>query len=124
EGDGMIVNSYGGKTEAENWGRPAHWVDYYGPVDGKTMGITIMDHPSSFRYPTRWHVRDYGLFTANPFALKYYEPGRGWNGDHTIRSGDLLHFQYRLYVHEHDTRQANCTEKYFGFIAPPKVEVV
>jgi len=123
ERDGMIVNAYGGRTEAENWGKPSHWVDYYGPVDGKTMGIAIMDHPSSFRYPTRWHVRDYGLFTANPFALKYYEPDRGWNGDHTIKSGDQLHFQYRLYVHEGNTQQAGCGEKYFGFIAPPKVEL-
>ncbi len=121
---GMIVNSYGARTEAENWGRPAHWVDYYGPVQGSVFGITIMDHPSSFRYPTRWHVRDYGLFAANPFALKYYEPERGWSGDHTIRSGDKLHFKYRIYVHEGDTTQGNCAEKYFGFIAPPKVEIV
>ncbi len=120
---GMIVNAYGGKTEAENWGKPAHWVDYYGPVDGKVMGITIMDHPASFRYPTRWHVRDYGLFTANPFALKYYEPDKGWNGDHTIRKGEELNFRYRLLVHEGDTAQAGVGEKYFGFIAPPKVEV-
>lgn len=119
---GAIVNAYGGRTEAETWGKPAHWVDYYGPVEGKTMGITIMDHPSSFRYPTRWHVRDYGLFTANPFALKYYEPGRGWNGDHTIKNGDELSFAYRLYVHEGDTEQAACGERYFAFIAPPKVK--
>lgn len=121
---GMIVNSYGARTEAENWGRPAQWVDYYGPVGGTVMGITIMDHPSSFRYPTRWHVRDYGLFAANPFALKYYEPERGWVGDHTIKMGEQLHFQYRIYVHEGDTQQGECTEKYFGFIAPPKVEIV
>lgn len=120
---GMIVNAYGGRTESENWGKPAHWVDYYGPVDGKVMGITIMDHPTSFRYPSRWHVRDYGLFAANPFALKYYEPDRGWNGDHTIKNGDTLDFCYRLYVHEGDTEQAGVGEKYFGFIAPPKVEL-
>jgi len=120
---GAIVNAYGGKTESENWGKPAHWVDYYGPVDGKTVGITIMDHPISFRYPARWHVRDYGLFTANPFALKYYEPDKGWNGDYTMKKGEELKFKYRLYVHEGDTEQAGCGEKYFGFIAPPKVEV-
>lgn len=120
---GMIVNAYGGKTEAENWGKPAHWVDYYGPVDGRVMGITIMDHPSSFRYPSRWHVRDYGLFTANPFALKYYEPGKGWTGDHTMRKGDRLDFAYRLLVHEGSTEQAGVGERYFGFIAPPKVEI-
>lgn len=123
ERGGMIVNAYGGKTESENWGKPAHWVDYYGPVDSKTMGISIMDHPSSFRYPSRWHVRDYGLFTANPFALKYYEPEKGWNGDYTIKNGEDLNFKYRLYVHEGDTEQAEVGEKYFGFIAPPKVEV-
>lgn len=120
---GMIVNAYGGRTEAENWGKPAHWVDYWGPVDGKIMGITIMDHPSSFRYPSRWHVRDYGLFTANPFALKHYEPNRDWTGDHAMKKGDQLDFRYRLYVHEGDTEHAGVRERYFGFIAPPKVEV-
>lgn len=120
---GMMANAYGGLTEAENWGKPAHWVDYYGPVEGKVMGITIMDHPTSFRYPTRWHVRDYGLFTANPFALKYYEPAKGWNGDHTMGKGEELDFRYRLFVHEGDTAQAGVAEKYFGFIAPPKVEI-
>lgn len=120
---GMIVNAYGGVTEAETWGKPAHWVDYYGPVGKKTMGITIMDHPMSFRYPSRWHVRDYGLFTANPFALKYYEPQKGWNGDYTIRNGDDIKFRYRVYVHEGDTNRAGVKDRYFSFIAPPKVEV-
>jgi hypothetical protein len=120
---GTIVNAYGGKTEAETWGKPAQWVDYYGPVKGETMGITIMDHPLSFRYPTRWHVRNYGLFTANPFALKYYEPDRDWNGDHTMKKGEQLFFKYRLYVHEGDTQKGECGERYFSFIAPPSVEV-
>jgi len=120
---GSIINAYGGITEAETWGKPAHWVDYYGPVDGKTMGVTIMDHPLSFRYPTRWHVRDYGLFTANPFALQYYEPNRGFKGDYTIKNGEGIDFKYRLYVHEGDTEKAGVKEKYFGFIAPPKIAV-
>ena len=65
--DGAIVNSYGGSQEMETWGKRAHWCDYVGPVNGKTVGITIMDSPGNFRYPTYWHVRDYGLMTANPF---------------------------------------------------------
>ena len=119
---GLITNSYGGLTEAETWGKPAQWVDYCGPVDGKTMGITIMDHPWSFRYPTRWHVRDYGLFAANPFALKSYEPELGISGDHTIKNGEELGFRYRLYVHDGDTAQASVAERYFNFAAPPGVE--
>jgi hypothetical protein len=120
---GVIANSYGARTEAENWGRPAQWCDYCGPVDGKTYGITIMDHPSSFRYPARWHVRDYGMFTSNPFALKSYEPNRNWSGDHTIRQGEQIDFCYRIFVHEDDTAKAGVGERYFCFAAPPKVSV-
>ena len=120
---GLITNAYGGKTEAENWGKPAHWVDYCGQVNGKTMGITIMDHPTSFRYPSRWHVRDYGLFTANPFALRDYEPERGESGDHLMKQGEELSFAYRLLVHEGGTEDAGVGDRYFCFIAPPKAAV-
>lgn len=120
---GTIVNAYGGVTEAETWGRPAHWVDYSGPVDGKTMGITVMDHPTSFRHPTRWHVRDYGLFAANPFALSYYEPELGLKGDHTIPHGGKIDFAYRVLVHQGDAESAGVRDRYFGFIAPPEVKV-
>jgi len=115
------VNAYGGVTEAENWGKPSHWVDYYGPLEGHTVGIAVMDHPSSFRYPTRWHVRDYGLFTANPFALKYYEPERGWNGDYLLRRGEELRFRYRLYIHDGRTDEANVAEKFLAFAHPPRI---
>lgn len=120
---GLIVNSRGGVTEAETWGKPAEWVDYSGPVDNKTMGITIMDSPASFRYPSRWHVRDYGLFTANPFALKYYEPDKGINGDHTIPNGEEIRFRYRMYVHEGSVEQADVQGRYDDFVSPPTVEV-
>lgn len=120
---GNITNAYGGKTERECWGKPAHWVDYYGPVQGKTVGITIMDHPDSFRYPSRWHVRDYGLFTANPFALHDYEPQKGLRGDHTIKNGESLNFRYRIYIHKGDTESADVRNRFLGFIYPPKIEV-
>lgn len=121
---GLITNVYGGVTESETWGKPAHWVDYSGPVGSETMGIAVMDHPSSFRYPTRWHVRDYGLFTANPFALSDYEPERGIKGDYTMRNGERINFAYRIYVHEGGVDQANVRDRYLGFVSPPKVEVI
>jgi len=120
---GLIVNSRGGATEAQTWGKPAEWVDYSGPVGDKTMGITVMDSPTSFRYPSRWHVRDYGLFTANPFALKYYEPDKGVNGDHTIPKGGEIAFRYRVYVHEGNAEQAAVGARYDDFVSPPSVEV-
>ncbi|MFP6738514.1 MAG: PmoA family protein, partial [Planctomycetota bacterium] len=68
---GSIKNSRGASGAAECWGKPAEWIDYYGPVDGREVGVTIMDHPASFRHPTHWHIRDYGLFAANPFGHRH-----------------------------------------------------
>ena len=69
---GKIVDSEG-RTNDAAWGKRSAWVDYHGPVDGQTVGIAIMNHPSSFRYPTYWHVRTYGLFAANPFGVHDFE---------------------------------------------------
>ncbi|HLZ06964.1 MAG TPA: PmoA family protein, partial [Chloroflexota bacterium] len=54
---GMIENAYGARREAETWGKRAPWVDYSGKIQGDQVGIAIMDHPTSFRHPTWWHVR-------------------------------------------------------------------
>jgi len=118
---GRIENAFGGVTEAECWGKAAHWCDYSGPFKAGTRGICIMDHPSSFRHPTRWHVRDYGLMTANPFALSHFEPGSGLCGDHDLVPGESLHFAYRVYVHEGDATAAGAAGKYHEFVAPPSV---
>ena len=66
-GQGHIVNS-AGVRDGQTWGKRAEWCDYYGPVEGRTVGIAIFDHPKNPRHPTWWHVRDYGLFAANPLA--------------------------------------------------------
>src|SRR5262245_44637462 len=54
---GKITNSRGGVGEKACWGKPAEWVDYSGTLNGNKLGVTIFDHPSSFRHPTTWHVR-------------------------------------------------------------------
>ena len=71
-GDGRMENAVGGIGEAECWGKRAQWLDYTGPVKGQTVGFAVYDHPTSFRHPTYWHARNYGLFTANPFGLHDY----------------------------------------------------
>ncbi len=78
---GMMTNSEGAQTEKNVWGQRANWVDYDGTVEGQKVGIVIFDHPKNFNHPTRWHSRAYGLFAANPFGLKDFDPkakdGRG-----------------------------------------------
>jgi hypothetical protein len=120
---GTIVNSYGGVNEAETWGKRAQWCDYYGPVAGQTVGIAILDHPKNFRYPTYWHVRNYGLMTANPFGLSHFLGDKQADGSHTLPAGETLTFRYRVLFHADTTAEADVAGKYHDYINPPKVVV-
>ena len=117
---GKITNA-DGLTDAAAWGKPATWVDYTGPVEGETVGIAILNHPSSFRHPTTWHVRTYGLFAANPFG--WHDFGMKTSGDHTIPAGESIRFGYRVILHTGDTASANLPAAYAGYIKPPSVEI-
>lgn len=111
---GQIVNSDGLVDEAA-WGKPAKWVDYHGPVGGETLGIAIMNHPSSFRFPTHWHVRTYGLFTANPFGLHDFPGGQNLNGSHTIKAGETMTLKYRVLLHAGDEKQGKVAERFADY---------
>ena len=117
---GRIENVYGGVDEGETWGKAAHWCDYSGTVDGQAAGIAILDHPLSFRYPTHWHVRDYGLMTANPFGYAAYTNGAK-NGSHLLNAGATLSFSYRVVLHRGNATQADIPAHYLNFAAPPRV---
>ena len=111
-GKGHIVNS-NGVRDGQTWGKRAQWCDYYGPVEGKTVGIAIFDHPTNPRHPTWWHVRDYGLFAANPFGQHDFESLTDKKaGDLTVPAGKSVTFRYRFYLHEGDEVQAKVAEKY------------
>ena len=71
-GKGHIVNSDGVRDDA-TWGKRGDWVDYYGPVEGEIVASRSSTIPDNPRHPTWWHVRDYGLFAANPFGQHDFE---------------------------------------------------
>jgi len=117
---GKITNSEG-QTDDDAWGKPASWVDYAGPVGSETLGIAILNHPDSFRYPTTWHVRTYGLFAANPFG--WHDFGRAERGDHTIPDGQSITFRYRVIFHKGETAQAGIPAAFESYTKPPDVDV-
>jgi hypothetical protein len=112
---GRIVNS-AGQVNADAWGKPATWVDFTGKVDGETHGIAILNHPSSFRHPTPWHVREYGLFCANPFALQDFNKESA-PGTHVQKKGEVLKFRYRVIFHVSDEEQAGIAKAYETYAA-------
>lgn len=111
-GKGHIINSAGDRDDA-TWGKRAEWCDYYGPVNGRTVGIAIFDHPKNPRHPTWWHVRDYGLFAANPFGKHDFERLADRKaGDLTVSAKGSITFKYRFYFHRGDHEQARIAERY------------
>jgi hypothetical protein len=116
-GKGHIVNSEGVK-DGETWGKRAVWCDYYGPVEGKVVGIAMFDHPRNPRHPTWWHVRDYGLFAANPFGKHDFEKLQDKTaGDLKIPAGQSLTFRWRFYLHEGDHEQGKVAQRYSDYAA-------
>ncbi|MEW6359172.1 MAG: PmoA family protein [Planctomycetota bacterium] len=120
---GKLTDSEG-HVNADCWGKQAKWCDFSGPVEGETVGIAMFDHPASFRHPTYWHSRTYGLFGANPFGLSQYLKDKAKDGSHTIPKGDSLKFTYRVYVHKGSAEEANLAEKYASYAEPPNVTVM
>nr|MDO8109535.1 PmoA family protein [Candidatus Sigynarchaeota archaeon] len=120
---GRIENCYGAIGERECWGKQAPWVDYSGNVKGNRVGFAMLEHPSSFRHPTYWHVRDYGLFSANPFGLKHFTKGK-LNGDYTLKKGGSIEFVYRLIAHAGDATTAKIKEKYLDYICSPEIKEI
>ncbi len=121
---GRIENSRGLVTEAEAWGKPAEWVDCSGKIDGKTYGIAILDHPSSFRHPTPWHVRGYGLFAANPFGLKEFTGDKAKDGTYRLENGKSVLFRYRVLFHPGTAHEAKVAEAWSAFADPPQVRAI
>jgi hypothetical protein len=110
-GKGHIINSEG-VTDNDTWSTRADWVDYYGPVKGEIVGIAMFDHPDNPRHPTWWHVRDYGLFAANPFGIHDFEKKPAGAGDLVIPAGQSVTFKYRFFFHKGDEKQGKVAEHY------------
>lgn len=101
------------KREPITWGKRAAWCDYFGPVDGKIVGIAILDHPSNPRHPTWWMVRDYGLFAANPFGQHVFEGLKNEHaGDMKIIAGQSVTFRYRVVLHEGDEKAGQIAARF------------
>ena len=120
---GKIENAIGGANEDETWGKRAAWCHYTGPVNGNRVGVAIMDHPDSFRHPTYWHVRNYGLMTANPFGHSHFHGDPERRGNHVLPPGESLTGHYRFFVHKGDAAEGQIAERYHDFAHPPNVEV-
>ena len=121
--EGHILNARGDR-DAAAWGKAAAWCDYYGPVDGQTVGVAIFDDPKNPRHPTTWHVREYGLFAVNPFGLHDFDKKNpAGAGDLSVPEGQSITFRYRLLFHKGTPDEARVAEFWQALAAPPVASV-
>jgi len=122
-GKGAILTAQG-KRDKEAWGTRAVWCTYSGDIGGEIYSISVFDHPGNPHHPTYWHVRDYGLFAANPFGWRDFQNNPNVDGSIAVPAGGQITFRYRTIF----AREAMPAERgnalYEAFATPAKVDIV
>ncbi|HSD29791.1 MAG TPA: DUF6807 family protein, partial [Vicinamibacteria bacterium] len=71
-----VYTSSEGVTGGAVWGTRGRWLALSGRVDGEDVVLLMLDHPKNPGYPTHWHARGYGLFSANPLGASVFSEGK------------------------------------------------
>lgn len=79
------------------WGKRARWMDLFGNISDEKISVVICDHPKNQSYPTYWHARGYGLFSANPLGVKDFTDGKE-ELNFSIPAGTATTFRYRVII--------------------------
>ncbi len=87
-----------GVSGTEVWGKQAEWVNLAGAIDDEDVSIVIMDHPENVGYPTYWHARGYGLFSANPLGQEVFSEGKK-ELNFALEPKEKVTFRYRIVVY-------------------------
>ncbi len=123
----VITNALGDEGEKAAWGKPAPWCDFSGdsPAAG-WLGLAVFDHPGNPRHPSSWHVRNYGLMGANAFGYSHFIKeayNKGLipeNGDLVIKKDAPVTFNYRVYAHKGNVKEAAVADRYADYKTPPE----
>ncbi len=113
---GKYQSSNGDEGEQNVWGKRAEWVKLEGQIDSLDTGIAILNHPTSTNYPTFWHARGYGLFSANPLGQYAFEKARQVaNPQHfglTLVKGQSALFKFRMLIYDGLRTQEQMQERF------------
>lgn len=118
-----LVNSEGLRGTENIWGKSARWVDYSAVIEGRSVGVLVMDHPGNLRHPAHWHARGYGLCSANPFGLASFTGDAARDGAYVIPPGQSLILRYRVLIHEGDFARSDL-ERWYEEYASRTVTVI
>lgn len=86
-----------GISGGDVWGTRAKWMELEGEIGDENLSVIICDHPENPNYPTYWHARGYGLFSANPLGVKDFTKGAD-SLNFVIAAGGSAIFRYRVII--------------------------
>ncbi|MBA7620057.1 hypothetical protein ES703_27400 [subsurface metagenome] len=123
-GTGRYFSSNGDETAKNVWGKRARWVALQGVREGKVVGVAILNHPASINYPTYWHVRDYGLFSANPLGQgdfqrqrpRQYRKNKVIPLRLTLEPGETAHFRFLVIMYEGIRTKEQIEKRFKDFV--------
>jgi hypothetical protein len=113
---GKLVDSEGRAGMLKAWGKRANWVDYTAELEGERIGVAMFDNPKNPASPTRWHVRDYGLFSANPIANNIFDESQP-ETRLKLAKGQKLSYRWRVVIHPGDAVTGQVAEMYKQYVA-------
>ncbi|MEO8764519.1 MAG: PmoA family protein [Ginsengibacter sp.] len=96
--NGNYLTSEGLQGDAA-WSTRAKWCEMYGKMGNDSISIAIIDHPQNPNYPTFWHARGYGLFSANPLGEKIFTNGKT-SKNLQLNKGESVTFRFRMVIEE------------------------
>lgn len=121
-GTGMYFSSNGDETAKNIWGKRARWVALQGVKEGKIVGVAILNHPESINYPTYWHVRNYGLFSANPLGQGDFQRQSKYKKNPvlplrlSLKQGETVHFRFLVIIYEGIRTKEQIEERFRKFV--------
>jgi hypothetical protein len=121
EGTGVYLSSNGDVTAKRVWGKRARWMAMQGVRQGKVVGVAILNHPESINYPTYWHARDYGLFSANPLGQGDFQRQDDYEKNPiiplqlTLKPGKSAYFRFLVIAYEGVRTQEELEKRFKEF---------
>lgn len=96
----------------EKHGKSMPW-KYFGLRDlsGKSLGISIFDHPDNLNYPTPWFVVD-----TEDLPFYYFSPAPVFNQPQVMKKGDDLKLNYRMQFYAGETSRERMEKDFKTYI--------
>ena len=109
--EGHVENSEGDIGRREVHHKRARWCDFSGKVGDGINGISIFDHPGNQEYPGLWGE----IAVPSQITLLHHPPDE--------LAGDRFCLNFRVYIHDGETADADIENRYQSYVSPIDVEI-